>query len=76
MMTTALELARNAVNLDNANEVRAAANAYAQSIALLDEVIDRGRREQPPGLSPSVNPQEEELVRLKNIVGPAFPPGP
>jgi hypothetical protein len=74
-LTRALELAREAVQLDSTNEdPEAAVQAYAQSVALLSEVMERVRRgedstESRRGHRPrSVAAQEEEVRRLQNIV--------
>jgi len=76
-LTRALELAREAVQLDSTNDnPEAAVNAYAQSVALLSEVMERVRngedstsdshRRRPRRRS--VAAQEEEVRRLQNIV--------
>lgn len=74
-LTRALELAREAVQLDSTNEdPEAAVNAYAQSVALLSEVMERVRRGEDSTESRrgrrrrSVAAQEEEVRRLQNIV--------
>ncbi|KAF9454899.1 hypothetical protein P691DRAFT_715854 [Macrolepiota fuliginosa MF-IS2] len=73
-LTRALELAREAVQLDSTNEdPEAAVNAYAQSVALLSEVMERVRRGEDSTESRrgkrrrSVAAQEEEVRRLQNI---------
>ncbi len=74
-LTRALELARHAVQLDSTNEdPEAAVNAYALSVALLSEVMERVRRGEDSTESRrsrrrrSVAAQEEEIRRLQNIV--------
>lgn len=74
-LTRALELAREAVQLDATNDnPEAAVNAYAQSVALLSEVMDRVRRgedstESRRGRRPrSAAAQEQEIRRLQSIV--------
>lgn len=74
-LTRALELAREAVQLDGTNDnPEAAVNAYAQSVALLSEVMDRVRRgedstEPRRGRRPrSAAAQEQEIRRLQSIV--------
>jgi hypothetical protein len=74
-LTRALELAREAVQLDSTNEdPEAAVQAYAQSVALLSEVMERVRRGEDTTDSRrgrrrrSVAAQEEEVRRLQNIV--------
>lgn len=78
-LTRALELARQAVQLDSTNEdPEAAVNAYAQSVALLSEVMERVRRGEDSTESRrsrrrrSVAAQEEEIRRLQNIVRPSL----
>ncbi|KAF8912860.1 hypothetical protein CPB84DRAFT_1759692 [Gymnopilus junonius] len=74
-LTRALELAREAVQLDSTNDnPEAAVNAYAQSVALLSEVMERVRNgEDSTSDGPrrrrrrSVAAQEEEVRRLQNI---------
>jgi hypothetical protein len=75
-LTRALELAREAVQLDSTNDdPHAAVMAYGRSVALLSEVMERVRRgedstERPRrnGRRRSVVAQEEEVRRLKSIV--------
>jgi hypothetical protein len=74
-LTRALELAREAVQLDSTNDNPVAAvNAYAQSVALLSEVMERVRNGEDSTDSPrrrqrrSVSAQEKEVRRLQNIV--------
>lgn len=76
-LTRALELAREAVQLDSTNEdPEAAVHAYAQSVALLSAVMDRVRNGEDTTDSHrrrrrrSVAAQEEEIRRLQNIVSP------
>lgn len=78
-LTRALELAREAVQLDSTNDnPEAAVNAYAQSVALLSEVMERVRRGEDANDSRrrqrrrSVAAQEEEVRRLQNIVSRTF----
>lgn len=78
-LTRALELAREAVQLDSTNDNPVAAvNAYAQSVALLSEVMERVRNGEDSTDSPrrrqrrSVSAQEKEVRRLQNIVGCLF----
>jgi len=78
-LTRALELAREAVQLDSTNDnPEAAVNAYAQSVALLSEVMERVRRGEDSNDSRrrqrrrSVAAQEEEVRRLQNIVSGTF----
>lgn len=73
-LTRALELAREAVQLDSTNDnPEAAVSAYAQSVALLSEVMERVRRGEDSNDSRrrqrrrSVAAQEEEVRRLQNI---------
>ncbi|KAF5355708.1 hypothetical protein D9756_003942 [Leucocoprinus leucothites] len=73
-LTRALELAREAVQLDSTNEdPEAAVQAYAQSVALLSEVMERVRRGEDSTETRrgrrrrSVAAQEEEVRRLQNI---------
>ncbi|TFK40963.1 hypothetical protein BDQ12DRAFT_416417 [Crucibulum laeve] len=73
-LTRALELAREAVQLDSTNDnPQAAVNAYAQSVALLSQVMERVRRGEESTESRSgrrrrsVAAQEEEVRRLQNI---------
>ncbi len=73
-LTRALELAREAVQLDSMNEdPEAAVQAYAQSVALLSAVMERVRNGEDTTESRrrrrrSVAAQEEEIRRLQNIV--------
>jgi hypothetical protein len=74
-LTRALELAREAVQLDSTNDDPVAAvNAYAQSVALLSEVMERVRNGEDSTESHrrrqrrSVSAQENEVRRLQNIV--------
>ncbi|KAF7310690.1 hypothetical protein HMN09_00611900 [Mycena chlorophos] len=74
-LTRALELAREAVQLDSTNEEpEAAVIAYARSVALLSEVMERVRRGEDSterrrnGRPRSAVAQEEEVRRLQNIV--------
>ena len=73
-LTRALELAREAVQLDSTNDnPRAAVEAYARSVALLSEVMERVRRGEESSevrrrRRRSVAAQEEEIRRLQNIV--------
>ena len=74
-LTRALELAREAVQLDSTNEdPEAAVHAYAQSVALLSAVMERVRSGEETTDSHrrrrrrSVAAQEEEIRRLQNIV--------
>jgi len=75
-LTRALELAREAVQLDSTNDnPEAAVNAYAQSVALLSEVMERVRNGEDSTTDShrrrrrrSVAAQEEEVRRLQNIV--------
>ncbi|CAA7266627.1 unnamed protein product [Cyclocybe aegerita] len=74
-LTRALELAREAVQLDSTNDnPEAAVNAYAQSVALLSEVMERVRNGEDSTSDShrrrrrrSVAAQEEEVRRLQNI---------
>ncbi|KAG2023262.1 hypothetical protein CC2G_000935 [Coprinopsis cinerea AmutBmut pab1-1] len=72
-LTRALELAREAVLLDSTNDnPEAAVNAYAQSVALLSEVMERVRRGEDSTDTRrrrrrSVAAQEDEIRRLQNI---------
>lgn len=78
-LTRALELAREAVQLDSTNDNPVAAvNAYAQSVALLSEVMERVRSGED-STDPhrrrqrrSVSAQEKEVRRLQNIVSLHF----
>lgn len=80
-LTRALELAREAVQLDSTNEEpQAAVMAYGRSVALLSEVMERVRRGEDStesrsrrnnGRPRSAVAQEEEVRRLQNIVRPA-----
>ena len=74
-LTRALELAREAVQLDSTNDNPVAAvNAYAQSVALLSEVMERVRNGEDSTESNrrrqrrSISAQEKEVRRLQNIV--------
>ena len=69
-LTRALELARQAVHLDSTNDNPAAAvEAYAQSVALLSQVMERVKRGEDGGRrTRSPEAQEEEVKRLQNIV--------
>lgn len=75
-LTRALELAREAVQLDATNhDPHAAVIAYGRSVALLSEVMERVRRGEDSsdgrrrnGRRRSVVAQEEEVRRLKSIV--------
>ena len=74
-LTRALELAREAVQLDTTNDnPEAAVKAYGRSVALLSEVMERVRRGEESTESHrrrrrrSVAAQEEEIRRLQNIV--------
>jgi len=78
-LTRALELAREAVQLDSTNEdPEAAVHAYAQSVALLSAVMERVRSGEETTDSHrrrrrrSVAAQEEEIRRLQNIVSHIF----
>ncbi|KAI9572781.1 hypothetical protein HD554DRAFT_2202639 [Boletus coccyginus] len=74
-LTRALELAREAVQLDATNDdPHAAVIAYGRSVALLSEVMERVRRGEDTtdgrrnnGRRRSVVAQEEEVRRLKSI---------
>ncbi|KAF8078410.1 hypothetical protein FPV67DRAFT_1615832 [Lyophyllum atratum] len=74
-LTRALELAREAVQLDSLNDnPEAAVEAYGRSVALLSEVMERVRRGEDSTESShrrrrrrSVAAQEEEVRRLQNI---------
>ncbi|KAJ7655080.1 hypothetical protein DFH06DRAFT_489967 [Mycena polygramma] len=73
-LTRALELAREAVQLDSTNEEpQAAVMAYGRSVALLSEVMERVRRGEDSTESRRRNrprsavAQEEEVRRLQNI---------
>ena len=77
-LTRALELAREAVRLDSTNDdPYAAVVAYGKSVALLSEVMDRVIRgedsteshKRKNGRRRSVVAQEEEVRRLRSIVG-------
>ena len=81
-LTRALELARQAVQLDSTNDdPYGAVEAYGRSVALLSEVMERvmrgedssenGRRRN--GRRRSVVAQEEEVRRLKAIVSCMLP---
>ncbi|KAH9944537.1 uncharacterized protein BXZ73DRAFT_97021 [Epithele typhae] len=76
-LTRALELAREAVKLDSTNDdPYGAVMAYAKSVALLSEVMERVMRGEDSteshrrknGRRRSVVAQEEEVRRLKSIV--------
>lgn len=75
-LTRALELAREAVQLDAANDnPEAAVKAYGLSVALLSEVMERVRRGEEStdnrrrgGKRRSSTAQEEEVRRLQSIV--------
>lgn len=76
-LTKALELARQAVQLDSTNDdPYGAVLAYGKSVALLSEVMERVMRGEDStdstrrrgGRRRSVVAQEEEVRRLKNIV--------
>lgn len=74
-LTRALELAREAVRLDSTNDdPYGAVMAYAKSVALLSEVMERVMRGEDSterrrnGRRRSVVAQEEEVRRLKSIV--------
>lgn len=75
-LTRALALARRAVQLDSTNDnPEAAVHAYAQSVALLSEVMERvrnGEDNNPEGSRRrrrrSAAAQEDEVRRLQNIV--------
>lgn len=79
-LTRALELAREAVQLDSTNDNPVAAvNAYAQSVALLSEVMARVRNGEDSTESTSrrrqrrsISAQEKEVRRLQNIVSWLF----
>ena len=78
-LTRALELAREAVQLDSTNDNPVAAvNAYAQSVALLSEVMERVRNGEDSTESNrrrqhrSISAQEKEVRRLQNIVSWLF----
>ncbi|KAK7058775.1 hypothetical protein VNI00_001399 [Paramarasmius palmivorus] len=76
-LTRALELARQAVQLDSTNDnPELAVQAYGKSVALLSEVMERVRRGEDSteisgrkrnGRRRSVVAQEEEIRRLQNI---------
>ena len=77
-LTRALELAREAVRLDSTNDdPYAAVVAYGKSVALLSEVMERVIRgedsteshKRKNGRRRSVVAQEEEVRRLRSIVG-------
>ena len=75
-LTKALELAREAVQLDSTNDdPHGAVEAYGKSVALLSEVMERvmrgedsTERRKRNGRRRSVVAQEEEVRRLKSIV--------
>ncbi|KAH8120260.1 hypothetical protein DFH11DRAFT_1739440 [Phellopilus nigrolimitatus] len=74
-LTRALELAREAVKLDSTNDdPHGAIQAYGQSVALLNEVMERvmrgedsGDHRRKNGRRRSIVAQEEEVRRLKSI---------
>ncbi|KAG6889666.1 hypothetical protein C0992_004477 [Termitomyces sp. T32_za158] len=73
-LTRALELAREAVQIDSTNDnPEAAVQAYGRSVALLSEVMERVRRGEDSTENHrrhrrrSVAAQEEEIRRLQNI---------
>ena len=78
-LTRALELAREAVRLDSTNDdPYAAVVAYGKSVALLSEVMERvirgednsdSNNKRKNGRRRSVVAQEEEVRRLRSIVG-------
>ena len=69
MLTSALELARQAVHLDYTDDNPAAVEAYARSVALLSLVIERGKRGEDTGTRRrSPEAQEKEVRRLQSIV--------
>lgn len=75
-LTRALELAREAVRLDSTNDdPHGAIQAYGQSVALLNEVMERVMRGEDSteprkknGRRRSIVAQEEEVRRLRSIV--------
>lgn len=74
-LTRALALAREAVQLDSTNDnPEAAVQAYARSVALLSEVMERVRRGEDSTTDGrrrrrrSVAAQEDEIRRLQSIV--------
>jgi len=76
-LTRALELAREAVELDSTNDnPEAAVAAYGRSVALLSEVMERVRRGEDStessrrrsGRKRTAEAQEEEVARLQTIV--------
>lgn len=76
-LTAALELAQEAVRLDSDEEPFAAVNAYARSISLLSEVMERVRVGDEPSeggssrrrpRQRSVVAREDEVQRLRSIV--------
>jgi hypothetical protein len=76
-LTRALALAREAVQLDSTNDnPEAAVQAYARSVALLSEVMERVRRGEDSTTDGrrrrrrSVAAQEDEIRRLQSIVSP------
>lgn len=79
-LTRALELAREAVRLDSTNDdPHGAIRAYGQSVALLNEVMERVMRgddssehRRRNGRRRSIVAQEEEVRRLKSIVSIKF----
>lgn len=78
-LTKALELAQEAVRIDaSGDDPQGAVIAYARSVALLNEVMERvmrgedtdsGRRRNP-GRRKSVVAKEDEARRLRSIVSP------
>jgi len=81
-LTAALELAQEAVRLDTTNDDPIGAiQAYARSVALLSEVMERvmrgedtneSRERRHGGRRRSVVAKEEEVKRLKSIVCPFY----
>lgn len=80
-LTRALELAREAVQLDATNDhPEEAVAAYGRSVALLSEVMERVRRGETSdvtgrrknGRRRSVVAQEEEVRRLQSIVSEKY----
>jgi len=69
----ALKLAHEAVQFDSKNGYpEAAVNAYAQSVALLSEVIERVRNvKDSANTRKSFAPPEDEIKRLQAIVSPS-----
>ena len=67
----ALRLAQEAVRLDSTGDPNGAVMAYAKSVALLSEVIEKTMREDSTGRNGkgrSVSSKEEELQRIKQVV--------